>query len=120
MEFLPDGGHGVPSDSGERCNDDIAGTTHRPSKAALAAIKVDRERFGNWAPSPIAPMCCARWSSDLSDEVCVPKTQVRTYLWCSPPTRRMRRNASDPQNRTRYGGILVQGTMCPRLIVITA
>jgi hypothetical protein len=49
-------------------------------------MEVVRERFGNWAPSPIAPMCCARWSSDLSDEVCVPKTQVRTYLWCSPPT----------------------------------
>jgi hypothetical protein len=37
-----------------------------------------------------------------------------------PTDERMRRNASDPQNRTRYGGILVQGTMCPRLIVITA
>ena len=31
---------------------------------------------------------------------------------------RMRRNTSDPLNRTRYRGILVQGTMGSRLIVI--
>ena len=36
-----------------------------------------------------------------------------------PADERMRRNTSDPLNRTRYRGILVQGTMGPRLIVIT-
>ena len=36
-----------------------------------------------------------------------------------PTDERMRRNTSDRLNRTRYRGILVQGTMGPRLIVIT-
>lgn len=39
-------------------------------------------------------------------------------LVVQPADERMRRNTSDPLNRTRYRGILVQGTMGSRLIVI--
>jgi hypothetical protein len=38
-------------------------------------------------------------------------------LVVQPTDERMGRNASDPLNRTRYRGILVQGTMCPRPII---
>ena len=47
------------------------------------------------------------------------KLRGSDVLVVQPADERMRGNTSDPLNRTRYRGILVQGTMSPRLIVIT-
>jgi hypothetical protein len=41
---------------------------HKTTIAVAVADGVVREKFGNWAPLSIVPMCCARWTSDLSDE----------------------------------------------------
>jgi hypothetical protein len=62
----------------------------------------------SWPPNAVAngsPVCTENSDSDV--------------LVVKPTDECMRRNTSDPLNRTRYRGILVQGTMRPRLIVIT-
>ncbi len=68
MEFLPDGGHAVPSESGERpCNDDRAGPTHRAFKAkvALAAIKGDRTLAQLAEQFDVHPNQITSWKAQL-------------------------------------------------------
>jgi hypothetical protein len=52
----------------------------------------------------LAPVCTENSDSDV--------------LVVQSPDERTRRNAAAPLDRTRYRCILVQGTMCPRFIVI--
>jgi hypothetical protein len=60
--------------------------------------------LGAGATAPMSPVCTENSDSDV--------------LVVQPAEERTRRNASGPLNRSGYRRILVQGTMCPHLIIV--